>query len=92
MGYMKHLAIKISGNVQGVFFRHSAKQIAESLNITGFARNETDSAVYIEAEGTEENLKKFLGWCRIGPSSARVEKAEYKFSEELKNFPVFTTE
>ncbi len=61
---MKHLNIKIHGQVQGVFFRDSAKQAADKLGIKGFAKNEADGTVYIEAEGEEAGLGKFLEWCR----------------------------
>ncbi len=88
----RHLGIKIYGSVQGVFYRHSAKKEAEKLGITGFARNEPDGTVYIEAEGEEKDLEKFLGWCRKGPSLAQVQKVESEFSRELKNFKEFTIE
>ena len=88
----KHLNIKISGLVQGVLFRHSARREAEKLNIKGFARNEDDGTVYIEAEGEKENLKKFLDWCRNGPIFSRVEKVDFKFSSEIKNFTDFVVE
>jgi acylphosphatase len=70
---VKHIAIKISGNVQGVFFRASTKDIAEKLRIKGFVRNEKDGSVYIEAEGEEKTLKIFMDWCQHGPPHARVE-------------------
>jgi len=73
---MKHLDIRISGNVQGVFFRHSARRRAEELGITGFARNEPHGAVWIEAEGEPEELELFLAWCKSGPPSARVDNVE----------------
>jgi len=85
---MKHLNIKIYGLVQGVFFRANAKKQADKLNITGFARNEPDGSVYIEAEGEEHNLNKFLKWCNIGPSMANVEKVEAS-EDNLKNFKEF---
>lgn len=59
----KHFNIVIFGRVQGIFFRATAKEQADKLNITGFARNEEDGSVYIEVEGAEEKLDKFLGWC-----------------------------
>lgn len=71
---MKHINLKIYGLVQGVFFRTSAKEEADKLNITGFVRNEPDGSVYIEAEGKEENLNEFIKWCNMGPSMAQVEK------------------
>ena len=85
---MKHLNIKIYGLVQGVFFRANAKKQADKLNITGFARNEPDGSVYIEAEGEEHNLNEFLKWCNIGPSMANVEKVEAS-EDNLKNFKEF---
>jgi acylphosphatase len=73
---VKHLSIKISGIVQGVFFRASTKDAAERLGISGFVRNEPDGSVYIEAEGEEEKLTQFMEWCRHGPPRASVEKCE----------------
>ncbi len=86
---MKHLNIRVYGKVQGVFFRVSAKQEAEKLNLTGFARNEKDGTVYIEAEGEQKNLDEFLKWCKNGPDSARVDKIE-STPGHLKNFSDFT--
>lgn len=86
----KHLNIKILGRVQGVFFRVSAKEQAEKLNIKGFARNESDGTVYIEAEGEEKDLEKFVNWCKDGPPSAKVEKIEVT-KGKLKNFTEYCT-
>lgn len=88
---MKHLNIKISGRVQGVLFRANAKKKAEELQITGFARNEPDGTVYIEAEEEKENLEKFLKWCHRGPLIAHVEKVEAETVAEVKNFGSFFT-
>ena len=73
---VKHLNIKIFGRVHGVFFRYTAKEKADELRIYGFARNEPDGTVYIEAEGEQEPLEKFLDWCKEGPEYAEVDKAE----------------
>lgn len=84
----KHLNIKIFGQVQGVFFRVSAKEEAERLGIKGFARNEPDGTVYIEAEGEKERLDEFIRWCHDGPEAANVEKVEIS-EGPLKNFSEF---
>lgn len=84
----KSLNIKIHGMVQGVFFRYSAKEHADTLGITGFARNEEDDSVYIEAEGEEEKLDKFLKWCKSGPSLAKVTKIVVT-EDPIKNFTEF---
>jgi acylphosphatase len=68
----RHLNIRISGKVQGVFFRASSKEIADSLGLFGFVQNEKDQSVYIEAEGDQEKLDQFVKWCRQGPPRAVV--------------------
>jgi len=84
----QHLNIKIIGSVQGIFFRATAKEQADKLGITGFAQNEGDGSVYIEAEGVKENLDKFIKWCNIGPTMAQVEKVVIT-EGQLKNFSKF---
>lgn len=85
---MKHLNIKISGLVQGVFFRAEAKEQADNLGISGFAQNMPDGSVYIETEGEKKNLDEFLKWCYKGPTMAQVEKVIVT-EEKTKNFPNF---
>ena len=73
---VKHVKLKIFGRVQGVLFRASAKREAEKLGVAGFIRNESDGSIYIEAEGHESNLNKFLKWCGYGPIMAKVVRVE----------------
>ncbi len=84
----KHFTIRVSGLVQGVFFRASTKQKADSLKITGFVRNEPDGSVYIEAEGSDEDLKRFVQWCHQGPPNARVDECEVRGGDVIA-YPVF---
>ncbi len=86
---MKHLSITVSGRVQGVFYRAEAKERALELGLTGFARNEPDGSVSIEAEGPEAVLEKFLEWCKSGPRMSHVENVEYLYDDDLKNFTDF---
>ncbi|MBI2039981.1 acylphosphatase [Candidatus Microgenomates bacterium] len=85
---LKHLNIRVYGRVQGVFFRVTAKEEAEKLGIKGFAKNEPDGSLYIEAEGEEKELNKFLRWCHDGPQAAKVDKIEIS-QGQLKNFSEF---
>lgn len=86
---MKHFSIRITGKVQGVFFRASAKDKADELNIKGIARNEPDGSVYIDAEGDEQNLKRFVEWCKQGPRLARVDRCEIE-EKATQNFDHFS--
>lgn len=71
--------------MQGVFFRASTKEQADTLGVTGFVRNEANGDVYIEAEGEESHLQEFLKWCGRGPSRARVDNLKIE-EGLLKNF------
>ncbi|MFM6976658.1 MAG: acylphosphatase [Sphingobacteriaceae bacterium] len=73
---MRNLTITVYGKVQRVFFRVSAKAVADALGVKGLVMNQPDGSVYIEAEADEFSLKEFLTFCHQGPDNARVEKVE----------------
>ena len=65
-----HLLIK--GRVQGVFFRATAKDVADETGVKGWVKNTEEGNVEIMASGTDEQLKKFTEWCSVGPRKAIV--------------------
>lgn len=71
---MVRYMIKVSGRVQGVFYRASTKETADKLGIKGWIRNEPDGSVLIEAEGTPQQMDAFVMWCRQGPQFAHVKQ------------------
>ncbi|MEY3679265.1 MAG: hypothetical protein RI924_1406 [Bacteroidota bacterium] len=85
---MKHLQISVFGKVQGVFFRASAKAVADMLGVRGRVINQPDGSVYIEAEGDEFSLEEFLAFCHQGPEKSQVEKVLVN-EAELKNYRNF---
>ena len=62
--------------MQGVWFRSSAEREAARLGVAGFARNEPDGSVTVEAEGTSAAVAAMEAWCRIGPPRAEVTTIE----------------
>jgi len=86
---LKHLNIVVYGKVKGVDFRAAAKEQADALGIAGLAKNEEGDSVYIEAEGEEAALQKFVDWCRKGNSWSKVKKVETEESV-LKGYKEFT--
>jgi acylphosphatase len=66
-----HLIIK--GKVQGVFYRATAKKIADKLGVTGWIENSEDDNVEAMVTGTAEKLKEFTNWCEHGPEKADVD-------------------
>ncbi|HRY33609.1 MAG TPA: acylphosphatase [Bacteroidales bacterium] len=73
-----HYTIIVRGLVQKVGFRFHANLEANRNNLRGFVRNEPDGSVHIEAEGDEENLRRFIGWCQVGPRHAVIEQVDIK--------------
>ncbi len=63
----------VSGKVQGVFFRASARQEALRLGIRGHARNLSDGRVEVVASGSAEALSELERWLWQGPPVARVD-------------------
>ncbi|HEU4862095.1 MAG TPA: acylphosphatase [Chitinophagaceae bacterium] len=71
---MKTVRLTIKGKVQGVFYRATAKDVAEMLGIKGWIRNLPDNNVEITATAAENVLQKFIGWCKQGPPKAKVDE------------------
>jgi acylphosphatase len=70
---MKTVRLTIKGKVQGVFYRATAKDIADLIGVKGWVRNLPDNNVEITATASEETLQKFINWCKHGPPKARVD-------------------
>lgn len=85
---MEQVHLKITGTVQGVFFRAEAREKALSLGLTGFVRN-TDDSVEIVARGELAKLEEFIHWCRIGPRPAKVEHIEITRENPQEEFSTF---
>ncbi|MCJ0741468.1 acylphosphatase [Pedobacter montanisoli] len=85
---MQHINIKVTGKVQGVFFRASTKAVADQMGVKGKVKNEKDGSVLIEAEADPQTLEMFIEWCNEGPEKAKVEKVEVS-EGELQNYNNF---
>ncbi len=74
--------------MQGVFFRASAKDIAERYMISGWIRNTTDDKVEAIVTGNEPDVERFIEWCKDGPEKAVVMQVEI-IDEPLQVFERF---
>jgi acylphosphatase len=63
---------KVSGRVQGVFFRASTRDVAVPLSITGHAINLPDGSVEVLACGERAALQELEQWLHEGPPMATV--------------------
>ena len=66
----------VSGKVQGVFFRASARDRATALGLRGFAKNLPDGRVEVLAAGDDAAIDELAAWLREGPPMARVDDLE----------------
>ena len=48
------------GRVQGVGFRYTAKYLAQSLELTGWVKNDWEGTVTMEVQGREQLINKLL--------------------------------
>jgi acylphosphatase len=81
--------LKIVGRVQGVYFRASACQEAQSLGLAGWVRNCSDGSVEIVAEGTRDNLEQLIAWCHRGPRGARVKEVSVQWEKPEHSYNGF---
>lgn len=68
----RRVHLRITGKVQGVFFRESTKTKARELGVDGWVRNLPDGSVEALAQGHEASVAALIDWCRRGPPAARV--------------------
>lgn len=67
---------RVTGRVQGVFFRDSTRRVALDLGLTGYAKNMPDGSVEVLACGGRESLDRLAEWLRSGPPMASVTGVE----------------
>ena len=68
--------ILVSGKVQGVFYRDSARQQAQIFSLSGYVMNLPDGQVEIEVCGEQSNIEEFQQWLWKGPIMSKVENVQ----------------
>lgn len=98
---IKRLFIKVEGIVQGVGFRPFVYNIAVSNNLKGWVNNASEG-VFIDVEGSEEDLDEFLSQLEFTPPPlSRIENINviekdpcnfnnFKITESLENLEKIT--
>src|SRR4249920_1102242 len=81
--------LKISGRVQGVYFRASTAEEARRLGVTGWVMNCRDSSVEVMAEGEREQLEELIRWCHGGPPGAQVKEVRVEWEVSKEEFQSF---
>ena len=81
--------VRISGYVQGIYYRSAASEQARVLGLRGTVRNLPSGEVELIAEGPPAMLKQLLAWCHLGPPAARVDSVAVDFHPATHEFVDF---
>lgn len=85
----RHIAVTLTGQVQGVGLRQAIMHKAHDLHILGFVKNqENKNEVYFEAQGRKEYLEELVNWSRQNPAWANIEKFEAQ-EKPIEEMPIF---
>lgn len=83
-------SVRVTGRVQGVFFRAWAQAQARELGVSGWIRNCPDGSVEAHLGGEEDCVERMIERMRRGPSNARVDEISVEDApvEDLGRFEV----
>ena len=88
----KHLLI--SGDVQGVGFRHWLYTRAIKNRIYGWVKNKNNGEVEALLIGKDEDVKDMIKQCKLGPTLSNVKQViiqDYQFEYNNKSFNILKT-
>jgi acylphosphatase len=88
---VQRITVLVSGQVQGVGYRHFTRKKASELDLAGYVENLPDGRVEVVAEGDRADLEQLIHHLRQGPRGARVHQVDVQWSEaaHLKGFQIF---
>lgn len=82
-------AVRVTGRVQGVWFRQSTKQAADKFGVVGWVRNNPDRSVEAVFEGDRAAVQSVIDWCQHGPELAVVDHLEVDWQHATGEFDRF---
>jgi acylphosphatase len=82
--------VMVHGQVQGVFFRETARRRAYRAAVAGWVQNNPDGTVEAWFEGDPDDVEVLVHFAGIGPSGAHVERVDVEDVEPqgLRGFEV----
>ena len=73
--------VVVHGQVQGVFFRDTARREARCRDVAGWVRNTPEGTVEAVFEGEPDAVEWMVDFCRRGPRGAEVERVDVSDEE-----------
>lgn len=74
-------SIRITGRVQGVFFREWTVTVAQTHQVSGWVRNRSDGSVEIYAAGKPPQMERFIAEVRTGSPASRIDEIRIEPAE-----------
>ncbi len=74
MGIETAVRVRVSGRVQGVWFRAWTERTALELGVSGWVRNAPDGTVEALIGGSADAVKQMVARLHYGPDMARVDR------------------
>lgn len=81
--------VRVKGRVQGVGFRAHVEYHAGQIGVTGWVRNVGWNMVEAVAEGTREQVERFIEMMKEGPRMSRVDEAQVDYETVTGEFVEF---
>lgn len=80
-----HIArrLRITGRVQGVWYRGWTVETARTLGLDGWVRKRLDGSVEALAVGPADAVDELIRRCHEGPPAARVERVEVELAQGI---------
>ena len=75
------LHVRVTGLVQGVFFRAWTQQRANELGVVGWVRNAADGSVDGHLEGDKVAVQQLVDLLERGPPPARVARVDVEVTD-----------
>ena len=85
MANFKSVHVRITGIVQGVFYRVSTQQKAIELGLSGWVTNCDDGSVEALFEGPYSQIQTMIQWCFQGPTNSIVDNVVILDSKDCTN-------
>lgn len=73
--------VRVSGRVQGVFFRAETVRAARREGVFGWVRNCHNGTVEAVFVGPQQAVASVISWCRHGPTLAQVDNIDIEYFE-----------
>ena len=89
---MRVLKAKVSGKVQGVWFRKYALDSARDIGVVGMVKNLVDGTVLVNVSGDDENLRKFKELLKTGSPNSIIDKIDYSWEDSSVEYSTFEIE